>query len=232
MQYNGGKAAVAKELATLLASFGKEGLTYWEPFVGAAHVISRTELAKFKRVGSDSCKCIISYLKALQMGWLPPENISEEEYHFWKNKKDEDNPMVAHVGFGCSFGGKFFGGYARSGDRNYAKNAYNSAKKQVKVLEGISFISSDYREYLDFAGLIYCDPPYAQTTKVGTGGGQFDTEEFWQWTRMKAQKGSLVFVTEFKGPEFAEEIWMKQINDGLRKKDNSKMVERLFLVHP
>lgn len=232
MQYNGGKAAVAKELANILAEFGKEGITYWEPFVGCANVISRPELSKFKRVGSDSCGCIIAYLKALQGGWLPPENVSEEEYHFWKNKKDEDDPMVAHVGFGCSFGGKFFGGYARSGDRNYAKNAYNSAIKQTPFLSNIEFILSGYKEYSEFAGLIYCDPPYAQTTKVGTGGGQFDTEAFWQWTRGKAQKGSLVFVTEFDGPCFAEEIWKKQINDGLRRKDESKMVERLFLVKP
>ncbi|MDD3417562.1 MAG: hypothetical protein PHY47_26820 [Lachnospiraceae bacterium] len=51
------------------------------------------------------------------------------------NKDNYDKWYVGFVGFLCSFGSKFFGGYARgknnSGDaRNYAMESYNNLNKQ------------------------------------------------------------------------------------------------------
>ena len=44
------------------------------------------------------------------------------------------------VGFGCSFAGKWFGGYARSNDkRNYAKMAKNSLNKKIINLYNWSY---------------------------------------------------------------------------------------------
>ena len=70
--------------------------------------------------------------KALQNGWIPPNDISEEEYKYIRENKNENMALTSFVGFGCSFAGKWFGGYARSNDkRNYAKMAKNSLNKKI-----------------------------------------------------------------------------------------------------
>ncbi len=83
-----------------------------------------------------------------------------------RNNKDKDKPLTGFVGIGCSYSGKWFGGYARNKTgRNYCLNAHNSILKQLNEIRDIKFDCKDYKE-LEFDGcLIYCDPPYKETTK-------------------------------------------------------------------
>ena len=67
------------------------------------------------------------------------DNISEEEYKLAKTRKDH---LKAFVGFGCSFAGKYFGGYARgSEERNYCSNAKHSILKKHKTMQDVVFMS-------------------------------------------------------------------------------------------
>ena len=141
MQYNGGKAAVAKDIAKIISECAY-GETYWEPFVGAGNVICRPELAHLTRFGSDADTHIIQLLNAVKAGWLPPTEVSEVDYV--KAKLEGPSALRAFVGYGCSFGGKFFGGYARSGGRNYAANAANSLNKQRNALQDLELVCADY----------------------------------------------------------------------------------------
>jgi len=223
MQYNGGKGSCAKELAYLLRSRSGPAMSYWEPFCGACNVIA--ELPYFPwRIASDLDLSIISLLEAVQMGWEPPVSVSEEEYQRVRNEVDESEPLHAFCKYGCSFGGKPWGGYARSGDRNYAMNARNSLLKQASKLRAVQFISGAYDEVKVDADIIYCDPPYKGTTQVGAGG-KFDTSAFWDWVRNRS-KESMVFVSELFAPEDFEEIWSKKLNDGLGAR---KITEKLFV---
>lgn len=230
MQYNGGKASVAKDLAAIINSFKPK--VYWEPFVGAANVIVRVEAER--RIGTDSEEGIIHYLKAVRDGWVPPERVTESDYAVARNrwKAGERDMYLAFVAYGCSFGGKLWGGYARSGRRNYALNASNSADEQRPLFQDLEFYVSDYRQtaYMFDADVIYCDPPYKGTTRVGDGA-KFDHDEFWRWCREQA-KSAVVLVTEFNAPDFATELWSKPIRDGLNRKGKTPMVERLFRVNP
>lgn len=224
MRYNGGKSACAKDIASLINKFNP--VVYWEPFVGAANVIQYVNAGK--RKGTDKCPYIICLLQAIQAGWVPPQYITEDKYKYFKEHKPLD-PMTAFIGYGCSFGGKWFGGYARSNNRNYALNAHNSLLKQASLLTGIEFKCDDYNSntIVAIADLIYCDPPYANTTKAGSSNS-FDTATFWQWAATLSTTKT-VLVSEFVAPDDWVCVYEKTISDGLRRKDNSKMVEKLFI---
>ena len=67
------------------------------------------------RIANDVHKELIHMWNALRGGWTPPEYISESEYKNVKENKDKyPSYYVGYVGFHSTFGGKYFGGYARS----------------------------------------------------------------------------------------------------------------------
>lgn len=229
MQYNGGKAKVAKELAAVISEYSRGG-SYWEPFVGAANVIQYVEADN--KTGTDLCPHIIAFHQAVQNGWLPPGELSEEKYKELRERRNgRGNAMVAFAGYGCSLGGKFFGGYARGAcSRNYASNARNSTIRKHQNLSDVYFSQCPYDQWLRRADVIYCDPPYRGTTRCGSTAW-FDSDCFWEWARSRA-KDSVVLVSEFSAPDFCFEIWSKEKRADMRRNDGAKMTERLFLVMP
>lgn len=109
-------------------------------------------------------------------------------------------PLKIFAGYGCSFGGKWFGGYARDGStRSYAANAANSLKKKLAKCAGTTFAQHSYVDLpLPLTpALIYCDPPYEGTTGYGA---KFDHEAFWAWCRNISALGHAIFVSEYKAP--------------------------------
>lgn len=219
MQFNGGKGSCAKELSTLIHALRPR--SYWEPFVGAANVIQHVQAER--KIGSDVDASLISLLIAVREGWIPPAHVSESVYLSGKTLSDFD-PLKAFLKYGCSFGGKPWGGFARSGQRNYALNAHNSLLKKAKKLSSVSLVTGDYREVGETLSvdLIYCDPPYANTTAVG-GGGAFDSRAFFSWVR---QRKEIVLVSERTAPDDFVCIWEKRLTDGLGAR---KLTERLFV---
>jgi len=108
------------------------------------------------------------------------------------------------VGFGCSFGGKFFGNPARDpahghGVEYFAARMQRSMAKLRPLIQGVSFDCYSYLEYRGQADLLYCDPPYADTSGYSQGG-KFDPKEFWDWVE-KQSKNRVVLVSELKCPE-------------------------------
>lgn len=156
------------------------------------------------------------------------------EYAELKNGSVND-PLVGFAGFGCSFGGKFFGGYARgkakSGEwRNYAAETKRNLLKQAPNLKGILFVCSPFTELvIPPNSIIYCDPPYEGTTKYATGG--FDHKEFWQWCREKSLEGHKVFVSEYNAPDDFECVWSKGVtaNFDSNRSSASGRIEKLFI---
>ena len=222
MRYNGGKFSCSKELAQILNSYCSPNKVYWEPFVGAANVIEK--ISATKRIGSDKDLAIISLLKAVQKGWEPPYAVTEQQYKDIRDKGNLEDPIYAFAKYGCSFGGKPWGGYARSGTRNYALNARNSLLKQKKYLSDVLFMCTDYTADIK-ADIVYCDPPYKDTTVVGCCE-KFDSDSFWEWVREKS-KTAKVFVSEQVAPSDFICVWEKKLTDGL---GNKKITERLFTL--
>lgn len=229
MQYNGGKAAYAKAIAAIINEHAPD--IYWEPFVGAGSVIGLVRCQE--RYGSDRDPHIIAFLKHVREGFKFPETVTEDDYRWWKAcapVTDTDYAMKAFVGYGCSFGGKFFGGYARSGSRNYVKGAIMACTKQRPMLQGCRFMVGNYWERtppgLTSASVVYCDPPYQNTTRCGSGG-VLDHAAFWEWCRKLPCR---VYVSEYQASHGFKEVWSKDIRDGLRRSDGAAKVEKLFTL--
>lgn len=199
MQYQGGKARIKDWVVETLAKHHGAGQPYLEPFVGGAWIISNVSFAE-TRIGSDLDEDLIKLWTGLQRGWEPPMELSEAEY-----KRLRDEPPSALRGFakfGCSWGGKPWGGYARSGDKNYAMFARNSLLRKKPKLADVVFRNCDYRKWCVENHLIYCDPPYEATTGYSES---FDSVEFWSVMRSWSQRNTVI-VSSYEAPEDFETI--------------------------
>lgn len=138
---------------------------------------------------------------ALQKGWVPPKEVSEDQYYETKTNQNKIPWVAGFVGFACSFAGKWWGGYARDGQGgNYALRGHNSILKKMESLQDASFTSKDFTE-LDYTNtLIYCDPPYRGTTQYCKSIlGAFDYDSFLDWARIQNKKeGNTVLISEYK----------------------------------
>ena len=228
MVYMGSKARLAKHLAPIIQSYiTPDTVGYLEPFVGGANMIQH--IKHEKRYGSDINKYLIALLKYSQdLNNILPETISEEEYRKVKNNKDNyDDWYVGLVGFCATFGGKYFGGYARDSYDIVAKRIISLAK-QRSSLHSINFKSlpfNDIRELKNFT--IYCDPPYFGTTAYNFKS--FNHEIFWDWVR-DYSKNNIVLVSEYKAPNDFEVIFEKKVITKLTKDGTAYKpdVERVF----
>ncbi len=157
---------------------------------------------------SDVLPDLALLYQALQRGWQPPSVVSEAEYAALRHAPP--SAERAFAGFGCSFGGKWFGGYARSNvARNYASNARNGLLKQAAAFGNVEFRTASYDSLPVMPGAVYyCDPPYASTTGYACGG--FDHAKFWAVMRVHREAGAQVYVSEYAAPADWTCVWEKQ----------------------
>lgn len=233
MKYMGGKVRISKWLAGHINEHTSRGLPYWEPFVGGAAVVPRVQACR--RIASDASKPLITTYKNLQNGWTPPTILTEERYAELKAKQDPDDPETAFAGFFCSFSGKWFAGYARSrgGERDFCGEAHRGLLKLKPLIEDVEFYHCSYVSNSPSGFVLYCDPPYVNTTGYGCVGG-FDHSEFWTWTRRMAAADNVVLVSEYEAPDFAVPVGEVQRNLEMRRSKtgpSEKRTERLFLVN-
>lgn len=232
MKYMGSKRRIAKEILPLMLKNRKEGQYFVEPFCGGCNSLDKVENP---RIGNDSNKYLVSFLKYLQEE-IPfePEYVTETEYKEIQNNKDKfPEWLVGYVGFNLSFAAKFFGGYARDkvGTRDHQLEAQRCVLRQQDSLQGIEFYSGSYNEFpIPENSIIYCDPPYKDTTKYNKNS--FDYESFYDWCREKKAEGHTVFVSEFYMPEDFTVIWEKEINNNLdvNRKNGKRGIEKLFTL--
>jgi len=229
MKYMGSKARIAKYILPIILKDRKSNQYYVEPFVGGFNMIDKVS---GNRIGSDINYYLIALFKALQNGWLPPKNISEDEYNEIRVNKNKFKPeLVGYCGFQLSYGGKFFGGYRRDkiGIRNYSNEAYNNTIKQIPYIMDIQLYNLNYKDVpLPINSIIYCDPPYINSTGYSE---KFNHNEFYDWLR-EIGKHNTVFVSEYEMPDDFECIWSKVVNNSLTKDTGSKQgVEKLFIYN-
>jgi DNA adenine methylase len=195
-------------------------------FAGGMNLIDKVD---GYRIANDINPNIISLFHVVQLGWVPPTSITKEEYYEIKNNQNHYNgALIGFVEFGCSFGGKSWGGYAHNTEgRNYALYSHNVLLKQAKKLQDVVFTCGDYQDIdIPDQSIIYLDPPYRGTTKYKTG---FDYERFYEWCHMKKDEGHKVFISEYNMPSDFECILEIPLNTILNKNKISNRVERLYI---
>lgn len=137
-------------------------------------------------------------------------------------------PRKALIGFGCSFGGKWFGGYASglNGKLTYPQLAARNVQQNVNRCSVF--------EYLDFLEvtpgsrpgiILYLDPPYKGTTGYNATG-KFDYDRFVQCC-VEWSKHTDVFVSEYEFPE-GKIVWERSSKGTLGLDHGVPHTERLF----
>ena len=223
MQYLGGKSRIAKQLAAYLTSVRKPGQLYVEPFCGACWVLQEMENP---RQASDICEDLILMWQAVQEGWEPPVVVTREEHAAQKHAVP--SPLRAFVGFGCSFAGKWFGGYAFCAEgRNYARVAHDSILKKAPKLAGVDFRCCDYRTVSLIDALIYCDPPYAGRYGYDAAG-TFDSDCFWDQVRRWSTANTVLVSEEAAPDDFECVLEIERTLQVRSRQGHEKRTERLF----
>lgn len=228
MRYLGGKSKIAKRTATALLAntFRRQRLI--EPFVGGG-AMTAALASHFQEVNAfDIHDDLILLWKELQAGWVPPTNISESEYQELRHAAP--SALRAFAGFGgASWGGKWFGGYARGDGRNYADESARSLLRDIKNMQNVTFDRLDYRKITPSkSDVVYSDPPYAGTTEYKD---VFNSDEFWTVMEQWATFGAHVFVSEYRAPAFwAPILEITRTRDMKSKLTNAEQVtEKLFI---
>lgn len=225
MRYMGSKNKIAKYILPIILQGREKGQWYVEPFVGGANLIDKVN---GNRLGSDTQYYIITLLQAAQKGWTPPTEISEEFYQQVRKNKDDYPPeLVGFIGQCCTFGGRWWEGYAKDNNRNYARVASRSLLKQIISLKGVIFKNKSYLDLkIPLHSIIYCDPPYQNTKQYKD---QINYNIFWEWCRKKSKQGNSVFISEYNAPQdFECLIAIPHYTEMNKNKKGDLRTEKLF----
>ena len=230
MKYVGSKNRISKDLLNIMLPY--RGNRVWvEPFVGGGNMIDKVT---GDRLGSDANADVIGALMFIRdhLDKIPKNNLEFTESMYKNLRNREESMLNSFAGFAYSFGAKWLGGWSRSGNRDYVNEAHKNAVKQSPKLQGVDLVCRQYYDLdIPASSLIYCDPPYRNTTRYAVGG--FDHDNFFEWCRNMKQKGHIVFVSEYQAPDDFECLWQGQIKTNFASKRTEAThvaVERLFKV--
>lgn len=210
MKFVGSKSKISKQIAPIIQSLIDENdvVIYYELFVGGLNMIDKINCKV--RVGNDIHKELIAMWKKLQEGWQPPMTISEEEYQAVRqNPQNYPDYYVGLVGYASTFGSKWFGGYARGfkddkvTPRDIPNESIRNILRQLPLVQDVRLTCQSYSD-VDMSSLhnalIYCDPPYRNTTEYDAVDG-FDYEKYYDWCRKCSQtnilRHKLLLITSF-----------------------------------
>nr|DAZ67897.1 MAG TPA: DNA adenine methylase [Caudoviricetes sp.] len=238
IKYVGSKNRLSKYIAPIIQSYidnMPDCRGYLEPFVGGANMIDKIKCPC--KIGNDIHKYLIALLNHVSETTDDfPDTITEEEYNAVRiNPSNYPDWYVGFVGF-CTFGAKWFGGYPRSfkadgvTPRDIANEAIRNIKKQAPKLKGTIFVCGDFWKLSASNMVIYCDPPYRDTTKYATS--DFDYDKFYAWCKEMA-KTNIVLVSEYWMPEDGFEcIWEGKLKCTLDKSSRIDKTEKLYRCIP
>lgn len=232
MRYLGGKSRIAKALAARIREIVPDAKGYWDPFCGGLSM-SVALSAYAPVIASDACAPLIALYQAVRDGWVPPSEVSRETWQAAKELPDT-HPMKAFCGFGCSFSGMWFHGYAGEARRRVAHGREMNddapracGKALIRNTARVAPVLSDWFDVAPSdteSHVLYLDPPYAGTQGY-EGAPTFDSDRFIgrvvRWSRH-----AHVFVSEYAFP-VGREVFTRQSTQGVAQKERT---ERLFYI--
>ena len=237
MKYMGSKSRFAKAIYAKICELSpRNGRPWFEPFAGGMNMICEVPHEDGPRYANDCNEYLIAMFKAMADGWIPPQTITREFYEKCRNF-DEEPHVIGYVGFNCSYSGKWFGGYAGEVKtaigtvRNYQEEAFRHMQKQIAKLKEVWYCNASYDEIqIPENSIIYCDPPYRDTTKYATS--DFDYDKFYAWCKEMA-KNNIVLISEYWMPEDGFEcIWEGKLKCTLDKASRTDKTEKLYRCIP
>lgn len=237
MRYLGGKFRQARHIAAEITKLAAGITSYYEPFVGGASVFDRIALNFEHTEVSDVHPDLMMMWQAVAGGWWqPPEGLSEVDY---RNLRDAPvSALRGFAGFGCSYGGKWFGGYARENvsPKHTGNICAASARSVMRTAELMRRCDTKIlcRSYGDLdpkpGSVIYCDPPYAGTTEY-SGTSEFNHDEFWSTAKLWAvDLACIVLVSEYTAPHDIPQLYSMPARKSVGSTNLDTATERLFAL--
>lgn len=235
MRYLGGKMRQSKVIVREVARYDFD--VYVEPFMGALWSATAVmqQFPNKKYLLNDVNPFLVCFWKESLKGWNPPEHVSEETYIKYNKSRPVDDPMTGYIGFAWSFGGKFFGGAARTSGK--IKGSYASTRRKIEILRSCSNVQitcGDYGGVKVPIGrvLYYMDPPYVGRTPQQKMSS-FDPTEFSSHCKSLASK-HIVLMSEFVDYVGSELLhsWGDTVVRHLNAKPRDGTVEMLMRVRP
>jgi len=238
VQYLGGKSRLGGQIVrAILRDLGRDRLgVVADLCAGAGGVTHRLADVSERVIAVEAHPGLVALHKAVQAGWVPPEHVSEEEYRALRERGDATDPRTAFAEFGCSFGGKSWGGYARtiSGNaaaRNYALNARRALARETRP--NVEHVCADALACEIAAQVVYCDPPYEGTTGYAAVAAA-ESGAWWRRLQALANRGAACYLSEYaEAPPSsiaARLVWSAPTREGLRPQH--ARTERLWRVLP
>lgn len=237
IKYMGSKSRISKYIVPIIQKYIDENniTEYYEPFVGGCNVIDKIKCPI--RIGNDSNKYLIAFWQEMQNGLdLKSIQMDIDTYKDIRSNKDNyPDYMVAIAGILASYNAKWFGGYAKTHTvkspsdrrayiRNYYRESIDNVVVQMPNLQDVQFVCGDYKSINPHNAVVYCDPPYANTTGYKDS---IDYDEYWNWVR-NLSKDNIVLCSEYNAPSDFECIWEGRITTTLDNASRSKATEKLF----
>lgn len=240
MVYPGSKKRLSKDLIKIIQPLINDNNIelYVEPFVGGANLIDKINCKK--RVGYDINKYLIALLQFMQNKdncYIIPKFISKEQYTAVKqaylngNTNGYEDWFVGLCGFCLGYNGKFFDSYSyenKSKDRNYYDERVRNIAKQD--LTGIEFVCKDFKDIVVHNALIYCDPPYKNTSKLYENN-TIDQTEFYEWCKQMKSNNNIILISEYEMPKDKYKcIWKRNLTTTFSHFGKTAMPEKLFIL--
>jgi DNA adenine methylase len=174
------------------------------------------------RTASDANPWLIKLWQSVQDGYCGPESMTKDRYAQLRIEKPM-HPDTAFAGFGCSFGAKWFAGFTLK----LFLVTKKSLEKSIDKIQNVKFECCSYEKHNPSNMLIYCDPPYANTTSLRAVRG-FDHAKFWETMRIWS-RNNIVVISEYKAPPDFECVLEMETRLSVRSKNGcEKRVEKLF----
>lgn len=234
MQYMGGKARIARHIVAAILTDTDSRRLWIEPFVGGGNVMEHAAPHFEQAIGSDIHPDLIMMWQHVTAGGDILSNVTREMYTQHRNA--DPSWLRGFLGFGASFGGKWFGGYGVSScDGELWRRSARTVARQANVFRThrVSFQCANYIDIRPPAGsVIYCDPPYAGTTAYATGS--FDHQKLYRVLQDWAAD-TFVYVSEYQIPADVrhEVIWSGKHRTSLKRDVNAEArLEKLFRILP
>jgi DNA adenine methylase len=230
MKYMGSKNRLSKHILPIMLKY-RTNQTWVEPFVGGGNMIDKVT---GPRIGADIDPYTISSLISIRdfVNELPKNDAEFTEADYYQ-LRDKDSKHKGYIGYALSFGGQWMAGWRRGlanngSKRDYVREAYSSAVRQSKLLQGVELVCCSY-DNLKIPGnsIIYCDPPYKGTTSYKN---KFDSDKFWDWCRVISNK-NIIFISEYNAPPDFKCIYEHEVCSSLTpNRGAKKAIEKLYTI--
>lgn len=232
MRYPGSKKRFGRQLKSVIESVRTHQTAYLEPFLGGGESFEAIAPLFDRAYGGDIHEDIALMWQAVAQGWEPPIDVSEELYHSLRHQKP--SALRGFVGAGCSFGGKWFGGFARGGfngtnPRNHQNESQRAVVRAAPAFNGAEVRHCSYEDWNPQQDtLVYCDPPYIGTLKYAY---HFDHSIFWDVMGEWSANGVTVLVSEGTAPPHWKPIaTMSRLNSTALASDRSHCLEHIWVM--